>query len=232
MIFKQLIDYETSTYTYIIADEKTREALIIDPVFENAVRDAKLIVELWLTVKYFLDTHVHADHITWSSKLKELLGIWEIWVWVKNIGVTHNDLFLEDWQILKIGDIEIKVLETPGHTSGCVSYLIEDMVFTWDLILVRGSGRTDFQSGSNKNMFENVIEKIFTLPESTLIYAAHDYNGFTSSTVWEEKQYNPRLKKSHTFEDFQKIMDNLNLPYPKKLDKSLPANMKCGHTWG
>lgn len=232
MIFKQLIDYETNTYTYIISDEKTREAIIIDPVFENAVRDEKLISELWLTVKYFLDTHVHADHITWSSELKGLLGTWNIWVWIKNVGVTHNDLFLEDWQILKIGDIEIKVLETPGHTRGCVSLLIEDMIFTWDLILVRGSGRTDFQSGSNKNMFESVTEKIFTLPEATIIYPAHDYNGFTSSTVWEEKQYNPRLKKSNTFEDFQKIMDNLNLPYPKKLDKSLPANMKCGHRCG
>jgi len=229
IIFKQLIDYETSTYTYIIANRDTKEAVIIDPVYEMVIRDAKLICELWLTIKYFLDTHVHADHITGSSELKKLLGTGEIGVWEKNIWVTHNDLFLKDSEILKLWDIQIKVLETPGHTGGCVSYLVDDMIFTGDLILVRGSGRTDFQSWSNRYMFKNVEEKIFTLPDTTTIYPAHDYNGFTSSTVWEEKLYNPRLKQTNTFHDFENIMDNLNLPYPKKLDMSLPANMKCGY---
>lgn len=229
IIFRQLIDYETNTYTYIIADKDTKEAVIIDPVYEMASRDAKLINELGLTVKYLLDTHVHADHITGGSELKRLLGVGEIWVWEKNIWVTHNDLFLKDWEILTIWDIEIKVLETPGHTAGCISYLIEDMVFAGDLVLIRWSGRTDFQSGSNQDMFESVTEKIFTLPDSTNIYPAHDYNGFTSSTVWEEKTYNPRLKTENTFEDFKNIMDNLNLAYPKKIDVSLPANMKSGH---
>lgn len=232
MIFKQLIDYETSTYSYIIADEKSGEAVIIDPVFENAVRDEKLIMELWLSVKYFLDTHVHADHITWSSRLKEILETWEIGVWAKNTWVTHNNLFLEEGQILTVWDIEIQVLETPGHTNGCVSYLINDMIFTGDVILVRGSWRTDFQSGSNKSMFHSVREKIFTLPDTTIIYPAHDYNGFTNSSVWEEKLYNPRLNLENSYEEFEEIMKNLQLPYPKKLDESLPANMRCGHRCG
>lgn len=231
-IFKQLLDYETYTYTYIIADIETKEAIIIDPVYEMVLRDSKLLHELGLTVKYYLDTHIHADHITGSSELKKLLGTGQIGVWEKNIWVTHNDLFLQDWQTLNIWDIEIKIIETPGHTSGCVSYLIEDMIFTGDLVLVRGSGRTDFQSGSNKNMFQSVREKIFSLPDEVIIYPAHDYNGFTNSTVGEEKEYNPRLKTSNTFEDFKTVMENLNLPYPKKLDQSLSANMMCGHRCG
>ena len=229
MIFKQLIDKESSTYTYIIADSKTKEAIMIDPVFENAIRDEKLIVELGLNVKYFLDTHVHADHITGSSQLKDLLWTWEIWIWADNTWVIHNDLFLEDEQILNIWDIEIKIIKTPWHTKWCVSYYINDMIFTWDLLLVRGCGRTDFQSGSNTSMFHSVREKIFSLSDSTIIYPAHDYNWFTSTSVWEEKLYNHRLKLDNSFNNFKEIMDNLNLPYPKKLDISLPANMKCGH---
>ncbi len=232
ILFRQLLDYETNTYTYIIADINTKEAIVIDSVFENATRDEKLIHELGLTVKYFLDTHVHADHITGSSRLKEMLETGEIGVGSKNIWVTHNDLFLTDGQILKIWDIEIKVLETPGHTGGCISYIVDDMVFTGDLILVRGSGRTDFQSGSHENMYKNVRDKIFSLPDATIIYPSHDYNGFTSSTVYEEKLFNPRLKLENSFETFETIMKNLKLPYPKKLDISLPANMKCGHRCG
>lgn len=232
ILFKQMLDYETNTYTYIIADSNTKEAVIIDPVYEMATRDAKLIQELGLTVKYFLDTHVHADHITWSSELKEILGTWEIWVGENNKWITHNDLFLKDGEILTVWDIEITVLETAGHTGGCVSYLIDDMVFTGDLIFVRGSGRTDFQSGSNENMYKNVHEKIYTLPDTTLIYPWHDYNGNMASTVGEEKLYNPRLKEKNSFEDFENIMKNLKLPYPKKLEASLPANMKCGHRCG
>ncbi|NDK10101.1 MBL fold metallo-hydrolase [Candidatus Gracilibacteria bacterium] len=232
ILFKQMLDYETNTYTYIIADSNTKEAVIIDPVYEMATRDAKLIQELGLTVKYFLDTHVHADHITGSSELKEILGMGEIGVGENNKGITHNDLFLKDGEVLKIGDIEITVLETAGHTGGCVSYLIDNMVFTGDLIFVRGSGRTDFQSGSNENMYKNVHEKIYTLPDTTLIYPGHDYNGNMASTVAEEKQFNPRLKEENSFEDFETIMKNLKLPYPKKLEASLPANMKCGHRCG
>ena len=123
-------------------------------------------------------------------------------------------------------------METPGHTSGCVSYQIDDMIFTGDLIFVRGSGRTDFQSGSNADMFKNTREKIFTLPDETTIYPGHDYNGHMSSTVAEEKSFNPRLKLANRFEDFESIMKNLKLPYPKKLEESLPANMRCGHRCG
>lgn len=232
IIFRQLLDYETNTYTYIIADNNTKEAVIIDSVYEMAGRDAKLIHELWLTIEYFLDTHVHADHITGGSKLKEILWNWKIGVWVQNKWVTHNDVFLKDGEILKIWNIEIKVLETAGHTSGCISYSVDNMVFTGDLLFVRGTGRTDFQSGSNKKMYQNIHEKIYSLPDNTIIYPGHDYNGHTSSTIGEEKKYNPRLKLENSYEVFENIMKNLKLPYPKKLDVSLPANMKCGHRCG
>jgi sulfur dioxygenase len=229
MIFKQLIDKLTSTYTYIIADSETKEAVIIDCVLENTERDHKIIWELGLTVKYFLDTHVHADHITWSFRLKEILKTWEIWIGIMNTEVKHNDLFLEDWQKLHIWNIEIIILETPWHTDGCISFIINDMIFTWDLLLVRGSGRTDFQSGSNENMFQSVRNKIFILPDNTIIYPAHDYNWFTNSTVWEENLYNPRLKLSNSYKQFDEIMRNLNLEYPKKIDQSLPANLNSGY---
>lgn len=228
IIFRQLLEYETNTYTYIIADKTTKEAIVIDPVLETVERDAKLIQELWLTVKYILDTHVHADHITGSSALKKLVG-WQIGLGAKNEKVIGNDLFLVDGQELSFGSLKVKVLETPWHTSGCVTYLVDDMAFTGDLLLIRGSWRTDFQSGSNDMMFHNVHTKVFSLPSETKIYPWHDYKGHMMSTVEEEIVYNPRLNKENTLEVFSNIMDNLKLPYPKKIDVSLPANLKCGN---
>ena len=228
IIFRQLLEYETNTYTYIVADKVTKEAIIIDPVLETVERDAQLIKELWLTLRYILDTHVHADHITGSSALKKITG-GLIALWIKNEKVVWNDIFLSDGQELHFWSQTVKVLETPWHTSWCVSYLVGDMAFTGDLLFVRGTGRTDFQSGSNQQMYDNIYAKIFTLPQETEIFPGHDYKGHMMTTVGEEIQFNPRVKNGNSFEVFGSIMDNLHLPYPKKLDVSLPANLKSGN---
>jgi glyoxylase-like metal-dependent hydrolase (beta-lactamase superfamily II) len=195
-------------------------------VFAQVERDAQLISELWLTIKYIVDTHVHADHITGSYNLQKL--VWgQIWVWIKNNIMKHNQLFLSDSEILKIWELDIKILETPWHTSWCISLLLWDKLFCWDLLFVRWSGRTDFQWGNNKSMFHSVRNYIFNLSDNIHIYPGHDYNWFTSSTIWEEKKYNPRLNISHSYEQFKNIMNNLNLAYPKKIDISLPVNKNC-----
>ncbi len=226
MIFKQLIDTETSTYTYLLADENSKEAIIIDPVVEQVERDTQLINELWLTLKYILDTHVHADHVTWSGELRKIFPEAQIAVWKEN-KLKCADILLQDKQELSFWEYKITTLETPGHTAWCVSYVSEDMVFTWDLLLIKAAGRTDFQSGSNEKMYQNIQERIYTLPDDTTIYPAHDYNGFTSSTVGQEKKNNPLINEATSLEDFSESMDNLDLAYPKKIDVSLPANKLC-----
>lgn len=229
MIFRQLYDHDSSTYTYILADDKTKEAIIIDTVIDQVERDKKIVEELALDLKYILETHVHADHITGASSLKKYFP--------KAQTIVHNeggaecaDIHSIEGMELKFGDNSLKVLSTPGHTNGCVSYYLEkeNMIFVGDVILIRGCGRTDFQQGSPEKMYDSVTQKIFTLPDYTIIYPGHDYKGFTSSSVAEEKKYNPRLANK-TKEEFISIMNNLNLPYPKKIQESLPANLKCGN---
>ncbi|MCD5380851.1 MBL fold metallo-hydrolase [Candidatus Gracilibacteria bacterium] len=227
MIFKQLIDAETSTYTYLLADEVSKEAVIIDPVIEQVARDTKLIKELGLSLKYILDTHVHADHITGSGNLRKIFPDALIALGQENKLKCAN-INLEDQQELNFGKYNLTALQTPGHTAGCVTYTCENMVFTGDLLLIKAAGRTDFQSGSNEKMYSNIQEKIYSLPEDTIIYPGHDYNGFTSSTVGEEKQFNTLISSDTSLEDFTQSMDNLNLAYPKKIDVSLPANKLCG----
>lgn len=227
IIFRQLSDAETSTFTYIIADLQTKEAAIIDPVLEQVERDAKYISELGLTLKYILDTHVHADHITAASSLKKHFPA-ASYALGKHSQLLCADILLEDNEELSLGAVTIRSIETPGHTDNSVSYLVEGMIFTGDALLIRGCGRTDFQSGDNHALWQSIKERVFTLPEDTLIYPGHDYKGFNVSSVWEEKRLNPRLKDENTEEQFVQIMDNLNLPYPKKIDASLPANMLCG----
>lgn len=226
LIFHQLFEKESSTYTYLLADAETREAIIIDPVLEMLERDLKLITDLNLKLKYILDTHVHADHITASGEMRSRTGAKIALSSAYKLGCS--DLALEDGQELVFGSHKVKVLLTPGHTSGCLTYLVDNKLFTGDAVLVRGCGRTDFQDGSAEQLFKSVREKIFTLPEDYLIYPAHDYKGFTSTRIGDEMKLNPRLKMSISKDEFVQIMDNLHLDYPKKIQQAVPANMACG----
>ncbi len=226
MFVRQLFDRETSTYTYLIADEATSEAAIIDPVKEQLERDVLLIKQLGFNLKYVLETHVHADHITSSGKLRDEFSA-EV-VLHENSGAECADLLLKDNDVLKLGAIEIKALHTPGHTNADLSFVVEDYVFTGDALLVRDCGRTDFQSGSSVTLYNSINDKIFSLDEKTTIYPGHDYYGFTASTVKEEKQFNNRLGNGKTEGEFVEIMANLDLALPKKIKESVPGNMACG----
>uniref|UniRef100_A0A1A9UIZ4 Persulfide dioxygenase ETHE1, mitochondrial n=1 Tax=Glossina austeni TaxID=7395 RepID=A0A1A9UIZ4_GLOAU len=224
--FRQLFDLESSTYTYLLADLNTHEAVIIDPVLEQAKRDAQLVKELGLKLKYAMNTHMHADHITGTGWLKQLLpGCISV---ISTASGAKADKHISEGDSVVFGRHKIDTLATPGHTNGCITYVVHEQgcVFTGDTLLIRGCGRTDFQEGNSRTLYENVHNKIFTLGTNYRIYPAHDYKGQLESTVWEEKNYNPRLTKS--LEQFVELMDNLNLPYPKKIDQSLPANRECG----
>lgn len=226
MIFRQFFELESSTYTYLLADPKTKEALIIDPVIETFARDVQAIKELELNLKYILETHIHADHITSSGKLRETLG-GEIAL-SENCKIETADLYLKEDQELNLGEYKIKAIKTPGHTNTCMSYYLAPFLFTGDTLLIRGCGRTDFQDGDSKVLFRSVREKLFTFPNETLIYPAHDYSGRTCSSVAEEKKYNPRLKLEKSEQEFINIMENLNLAEPKKMKLAVPANLKSG----
>ncbi|MDX2470383.1 MAG: MBL fold metallo-hydrolase [SAR324 cluster bacterium] len=225
---RQLFDPETSTYSYLLFDDQTKEAILIDSVIEQHDRDLKLIKELGLTLLYLVETHVHADHITGADKLRSATGAKV--VLGKAAGIECADILLENGKDLIFGAFSLKGLATPGHTAGCTSYLCEGMVFTGDALLIRGCGRTDFQQGSPEALYNSIHTQIFSLEDATVVYPGHDYKGVMSSTIGEEKTHNPRLGQSKPLNEFAKIMDNLNLPYPKKLDASLPANLICGAT--
>lgn len=226
IIFHQLFEKESSTYTYLLADIDTREAILIDPVLEMIERDLNLLKELNLHLKLVLDTHVHADHVTASGELRKRTGA--------KIGlgsfyeITCPDLFLDDGDVLEVGGISIKAIHTPGHTVGCLTYLINDMIFTGDALLIRGCGRTDFQGGSSEKLYHSVREKLFSLPERTVVYPGHDYKGFSRSSIAEEMHFNPRLKLEISKEAFVEIMANLKLAHPKKILEAVPANQQCG----
>ncbi len=226
IIFHQLFEPESSTYTYIIADKKTKEAAIIDPVLETVERDLKLIEELGLKLMYTLDTHVHADHITGSGIIKERTGAKV--ALSGEVRVPTVDIPLEDGQELLLGDKKIKAIETPGHTNTCMTFSFEGMVFTGDALLIRGCGRTDFQQGSSAKLYDSVHEKLFALPDDTIVYPGHDYRGQTSSTIGAEKQFNPRLGSTRSKEEFVKIMAELKLVHPKKIHLAVPANLAGG----
>jgi len=226
MIFHQLYEAESSTYTYLLACEKTKEAILIDPVLETVERDAKIIRELELKLIYTIETHVHADHITGADKLKKLFNSKTIVS--KHANIACCDLPVADGDLIKFGEYELKVFETKGHTDSCMSLYINDMVFTGDLLFIRGTGRTDFQQGNSKMMYQNIHQKIFTLPNSTKIYPGHDYKGMSYSTVEQELKFNPRVGNGKTEDDFVKIMSELKLADPKKLAIAVPANLKCG----
>jgi glyoxylase-like metal-dependent hydrolase (beta-lactamase superfamily II)/rhodanese-related sulfurtransferase len=228
MIFRQLFDQASSTYTYLLADERTREAVLIDAVFEQHARDAALIRELGLTLLYTLDTHCHADHVTGAWLMKVAFG--------SKIGLSPKydaanvDLPLAHGDTVRFGGEALEVRATPGHTNGCLSYVAADhkMVFTGDALLVRGAGRTDFQEGNARLLFRSIREQLFTLPDDCIVYPGHDYDGRTSTTIAEERRYNPRIGGAAREEDFVGYMTNLALPHPKQLAVALPANMRAG----
>ena len=230
MIFRQLIDKTSSTYTYLIADEQSREAILIDPVQEQLDRDLALLKELNLTLVYTLETHLHADHITAGGQLRKNLGSQT--VVASNCGAECADRFVDHHDIIKIGSLSVQVRRTPGHTSGCISYILENKgqtyAFTGDALMIRGCGRTDFQEGSAETLYQSVHEQLFTLPDETIVYPGHNYKGVLSSTILEEKRHNPRLRLENSKEAFIDIMNNLKLSPPKKIAEALPANQQCG----
>ena len=224
MIFRQLFDAESSTYTYLLADSLTREAMLIDSVREQADRDVKLIEELGLKLVRVFDTHVHADHVTGASTLRDRTGAKSV---VGGRAAPCADLHVAHGDVLQVGSLEIDVLATPGHTDESVSYRVGDRVFTGDAMLVRGNGRTDFQNGDAATLYDSITCVLFALPDETLVYPAHDYHGHTVTTIGEEKRCNPRIA-GKTRDEFVAIMARLNLPAPRKLLEAVPANQACG----
>src|SRR5690606_13981564 len=220
MVFRQLYDAETSTYTYLLVDEETREAVLIDSVAEQVERDLRLVAELGLELVYTLETHVHADHITGASEIRKRLGTRS--VVAAHGGASCGDVHVKDGDRVRFGRHALVVRTTPGHTDGCLSFVLDDettpMVFTGDTLLIRGCGRTDFQQGDPHALYRSVHDKLFTLPDRTLVYPAHDYQGRTASSVGEERQHNPRLGGDKTEAQFVEIMSNLRLAQPKRID--------------
>ncbi len=229
LIFRQLYDKTSSTYTYLLADAQTGEAVLIDTVMENVDRDLHLLSELRIKLKFVLDTHIHADHITAAGEIRRRLPGVKAGI-AKTANVACTDVHLSETDILCFGDYQIRVLETPGHTDSSLTYLCEGMVFTGDALLIRGCGRTDFQGGSAAKLFESVTEKLFTLPPETRVFPGHDYKGFTSSSIAEEVDLNPRLGSGRTLPEFVKIMSDLKLSRPEMMDIVVPANQSCGQS--
>ena len=225
-LLRQLMDRDTWTYTYLLVDPDSRQGVLIDPVREQVERDLSLIKELGVELLYVLETHVHADHVTSAGMIRQQTGariVYSAAAEVKSI-----DVAVQDGERLEFGQFSIGVLATPGHTSGCVSYLVDGMVFTGDALLIHGCGRTDFQQGNAGTLYDSITRKLFVLPDDTLVYPAHDYNGRTASTIGEEKRWNPRLGNHKSKEAFVEIMQNLNLDLPKKINEAVPANLETG----
>lgn len=223
---RQFFEPESHTYSYFIIDNDNKQVVIIDPVKETYDRDKKFIDELGLAVAYIIDTHVHADHITSAIKLKNEYG--GKLVIGAGSQINCGDILIKNNDEINFNGLSIKAISTPGHTNSCTSFYIEElkMVFTGDTLLIRSTGRTDFQQGSPEKLFDS-LQTLFLLPEATKVLPAHDYLGRTSSTIGEEKTYNPRIAGKNK-EEFVEIMSNLNLSYPKKIKESLPANLNCG----
>lgn len=229
MIFRQLFDYDSSTYSYLLADETTREAVLIDPVLENTEHYLRLLAELKLTLKVAMDTHTHADHITALGKLREQTGCTTLMGAEAQSSCASGSF--EHGQRITVGSLVFKALHTPGHTDDSYSFYLEQgnesYLFSGDTLLIRGTGRTDFQNGDAHQQYRS-LSSLMQLPDSTWVYPAHDYKGWMVSTIAEESQHNPRLQVS-TADEYKQIMDNLNLPNPKLMDIAVPANRACGN---
>ena len=225
MIFKQEFDTKTSTYTYIIASAKGREAVIIDPVLENVEDYIGILKELDLKLVKVIDTHIHADHITGASKLKQVTNCTTIMG--EHTPADTVEIKVKDSEIIDIDNLKIRSIYTPGHTSDSYSFLLDNYLFTGDTLLINGTGRTDFQNGSSKDAYNSLFNNLLKLPEETLVYPGHDYNGKFSSTIGNEKKFNPRLQVKN-IDEYVDIMSKLNLAKPKMIETNVSRNIKLG----
>ena len=227
MILRQLFDSDSSTYTYLLAGTQSRQAIIVDPVREHARRDLGLLKELGLALVYILESHVHADHVTGASALKQVTGA-QTGV-SRHCGASGFDQLLDDGDVMAFGGESVLVIATPGHAPGSRCFLWRDRLLTGDTLLIGGCGRTDFQRGDSGVLYDSITHRLFTLPEDTLVYPGHDYKGRRVSTIAEEKSTNPRLA-GKTRDQFIKIMNNLDLSMPGKIEEAVSANLRGGRT--
>ena len=225
MIFKQIFETKSSTYTYLIASAKGREAVIIDPVLENVNEYIQLLKELDLKLVKVIDTHIHADHVTGATKLKQATNC--ITLMGEHTPADMVEIKVKDNELIKIDGLKIKSLYTPGHTSDSYSFLLDNYLFSGDTLLINGTGRTDFQNGSSKDAYNSLFNNILKLPEETLVYPGHDYNGKFSSTIGNEKKFNPRLQVK-SVDEYVEIMSNLNLSKPEMMDSNVSKNIRLG----
>tara|TARA_E500000331_G_scaffold335306_1_gene361305 strand:- start:1402 stop:2085 length:684 start_codon:yes stop_codon:yes gene_type:complete len=225
MIFKQVFDTKTSTYTYLIASAKGREAVIIDPVLENVENYIALLKDLDLKLVKVIDTHIHADHVTGASKLKQSTNCTTIMG--EHTPADAVEIKVKDNELINIDDLKIRSIYTPGHTSESYSFLLDNYLFSGDALLINGTGRTDFQNGSSKDSYYSIFDKLLKLPEDTLLYPGHDYNGKKVSTIGNEKKFNPRLQVNNV-DEYIEIMSNLNLSKPEMMDNNVSRNIKLG----
>ena len=225
---QQDVDDRAESRTYIVGGRDSGTAVIIDAVIEDVERDLTTVKELGLTLLFAVETHIHADHITGASMIKDRTGAQIVYGGGAEGVVVGADLFLHEGQDLRFGNTVLTALATPGHTDGCTSYVLPGAVFTGDALFIRGNGRTDFQGGSAERLFDSVRRKLFALPDDTIVYPGHDYHGRVSSTIGEEKLFNERLNLSIDKDTFVKIMNGRRTPRPAKMDIALPANMRAG----
>tara|TARA_B100001121_G_scaffold49326_1_gene42777 strand:- start:164 stop:844 length:681 start_codon:yes stop_codon:yes gene_type:complete len=225
MIFKQLFDTKSSTYTYLISSGKGREALIIDPVIENVAEYVNLLKSLNLKLVKVIDTHIHADHVTGASKLKDITKCATIMG--EHSPAETVEIKVKDDEYINLDHLKIKAMYTPGHTSDSYSFLLDNYLFSGDTLLINGTGRTDFQNGSSKDAYNSIFNKLLKLPEETLLYPAHDYKGEKVSTIGKEKKYNPRLQVS-SVDEYIDIMNNLNLKKPAEIEHNVSKNINLG----
>ena len=225
MIFKQLFDQKSCTYTYLIASSKGREALVIDPVLENITEYIKLLKELDLKLVKVIDTHIHADHVTGASKLKDITKCSTI---MGDHTPAHSvEIKVKDDEYINLDHLKIRAMYTPGHTSDSYSFLMDNYLFSGDTLLINGTGRTDFQNGNAKDAYNSIFNKLLKLPEETFLYPAHDYKGEKVSTIGKEKKQNPRLQVKNV-DEYIDIMNNLDLKKPDKLESNVSRNIKLG----
>ena len=225
MIFKQVFDQKSSTYTYLIASSTGREALIIDPILENVEDYIKLLSELDLRLVKVIDTHIHADHVTGAGKLRDKTKC--VTIMGDHTPADAVEIKVKDEEVIKLDELNIRALYTPGHTSDSFSFLMDNYLFSGDTLLINGTGRTDFQNGNAKDSYDSIFHKLLRLPSETLLYPGHDYNGKMVSSIGKEKKFNPRLQINDV-DEYIEIMDNLNLKKPDQIDFNIASNLKLG----